>query len=66
MDLVINGIDYNRLLDQKLVILKWLIDGRNIHCIPMNLGKSITKEWLIKHYNVDEAYFEREINNIKK
>ena len=48
-------------LNEKSIILKWLIEGQGIHCVPMRMASFITKEWLIENYNVEESYFQTEI-----
>ena len=44
-------------LEDKRLILHWLIDGYGIHGLEISHLKHIDKAWLIKHYNVEESYF---------
>jgi len=43
---------------ERIQLLKWLIMGQNVHCIPVTKSLLITKEWVVKHYNVEMSYFE--------
>jgi len=44
-------------LDDKILILKWLINGQGRLGIPISYFPLITKEWIIKNYNVEPSYF---------
>ena len=48
-------------LEEKKLILYWLIDGRNIHCLPISFLSSIDKEWIVENYNVEMSYFEEKL-----
>ena len=48
-------------LNEKTLIINWLIDGKGIHNVPIRLASVITKEWLIENYNIEEYYFKKEI-----
>lgn len=49
-------------LEELKLIMNWLIDGYFQNGILKFLnGKMITKEFIIRHYNVDPEYF-----NVKK
>ncbi len=40
-------------LEDKRLILNWLIDGHGVHGIPISSLKYIERAWLVKHYNVE-------------
>lgn len=44
-------------LDEKLKIIKWLIDGYGFHGLKISDGSWLTKEHLIQNYNVSWEYF---------
>lgn len=44
-------------LDEKLAIIKWLIDGRGIHGLPISAVRYLTKERICELYNVELQYF---------
>ncbi len=49
-------------LHEKGKILRWLIMGSGIHCIPMTTLSVLTKEWICENYNMELSYFEEKIN----
>ena len=38
-------------------LIKWLIDGYGVHCIPPSDWKHVTIEWVVKCYNVEMGFF---------
>ncbi len=48
---------FHQQLIEKLEILKWLIKGSGIHGILISAVSSLTKEWIVQHYNVEIDYF---------
>ena len=44
-------------LEEKKQILKWLIDGSGIHCLPISAVSYLTKERICELYNVELNYF---------
>ena len=44
-------------LEDKRLILYWLIDGYGRHGLKISDLRNIDRAWLIKHYNVEESYF---------
>ena len=44
-------------LNEKLVIIKWLIDGSGIHGLPISAVRYLTKERICELYNVELTYF---------
>jgi len=44
-------------LNEKSKILNWLIHGYGRIGIPISGVKVLTKEWIVKHYNVEMSYF---------
>jgi hypothetical protein len=44
-------------LDEKAKILKWLITGAGIHCLPIKALHYLTKERICELYNVEPEYF---------
>jgi hypothetical protein len=44
-------------LEEKKQILKWLIDGSGIHCLPISAVRYLTKERICELYNVELNYF---------
>ena len=47
-------LDY---FDEKSKILKWLISGSGVHGLPVSALSYLTKERIIKLYNVEPEYF---------
>lgn len=47
-------------LNEKNLILRWLIKGHNRIGLPIKAVKVLTKEWVVKHYNVELSYFNQE------
>jgi len=45
-------------LDEKAKILKWLIYGSGIHCLPISSLHILTKERICELYNTEMSYFE--------
>lgn len=54
---------YEKQLDDMQKIFEWYYNAPGIHCLPVSALKHITKEWLIKNYNVEPDYF---MNNDEK
>ena len=44
-------------LEEKKLILKWLIKGSGIHCLPVSAARYLTKERICELYNVELNYF---------
>jgi hypothetical protein len=45
-------------LDEKAKILKWLIEGSGIHCLPVSFLHILTKERICELYNTELSYSE--------
>ena len=44
-------------IKERIRIWEWLCRGYGRHGLQFKQFQYITKEWLIKHYNVEEEYF---------
>lgn len=44
-------------LEEKKQILKWLIVGSGIHCLPISAVRYLTKERICELYNMELDYF---------
>lgn len=53
-----------RKLDEKQVILEWLIMGSGIHCLPIKYVEGLTIDRICELYNVEHSYFESKIKQI--
>ena len=49
---MINIDKFQEQLKDALFVLNWKIDGQLVHGIKPNTMLTITKEWLIKNYNI--------------
>jgi hypothetical protein len=46
------------MITERIKIWEWLCRGYGKHGLEFSDFKYITKEWLIRNYNVEESYFE--------
>ncbi len=46
-------------LDEKAIILQWLIKGYGLTGILLAGVKVLTKEWIVKNYNMEMNYFKK-------
>lgn len=53
-------------LEDKRLILNWLINGYGRHGLEISDLKYIDRAWLIKHYNVEESYFIKKTDATEK
>lgn len=44
-------------IKERIKIWEWLCRGYGIHGLEFRDFKNLTKEWLIKNYNLSEEYF---------
>jgi hypothetical protein len=44
-------------LEEKRKILRWLINGYGKIGLPLSAVSVLTKEWVVKNYNVEMSYF---------
>ena len=54
---MIDVTKFYKQIEVKIKVFEWIINGINIHCIPISLTSKLTPEIICELYNVELDYF---------